>query len=200
MSQTDDKRRRADLDLFVLALIDNGVSTPYELQSKAGLSPGATIPALQRLLEARNVRRGKQGARRRLDYKITAAGKKLLKTGWKSLLEAGPTGDLDADLRIALLVLWGRGKRRTAADFLLQSASGRIRTIEARTDNAVSENTEPLAKAYRSLRAAAATILLKAEAAATAAVAKDLPKYLRQKQARRGQARNSNASRGVPKG
>ena len=31
MSQTRDKRRRTDLDLFVLALIGGGVSTPYEL-------------------------------------------------------------------------------------------------------------------------------------------------------------------------
>ncbi len=29
MSETRDKRRRTDLDLFVLALIDGGVSTPY---------------------------------------------------------------------------------------------------------------------------------------------------------------------------
>jgi hypothetical protein len=29
MSETHDKRRRTDLDLFVLALIDGGVSTPY---------------------------------------------------------------------------------------------------------------------------------------------------------------------------
>jgi hypothetical protein len=43
MSETRDKRRRTDLDLFVLALIDGGVSTPYELQKEAGLSQGATI-------------------------------------------------------------------------------------------------------------------------------------------------------------
>ena len=68
MSETrDDKRRRIDLDLFVLALIDGGVSTPYELQKAAGLSQGATIPALQRLLAARFVRQGKPGARGRID-------------------------------------------------------------------------------------------------------------------------------------
>jgi hypothetical protein len=59
MSEIRDKRRRTDLDLFVLALIDSGISTPYELQKDAGLSPGATIPALQRLLEAGFVRQGK---------------------------------------------------------------------------------------------------------------------------------------------
>jgi hypothetical protein len=58
MSETRDKRRRTDLDLFVLALIDSGVSTPYEFQKAAGHSQGATIPALQRLLDARLVRQG----------------------------------------------------------------------------------------------------------------------------------------------
>jgi hypothetical protein len=43
MSEIRDKRRRTDLDLFVLALIDGGVSTPYELQKAAGLSQGAAV-------------------------------------------------------------------------------------------------------------------------------------------------------------
>lgn len=191
MSETHDKRRRADLDLFVLALIETGVSTPYEFQSKAGLSPGATIPALQRLREAGYVRQGKPAARRRLDYKITATGRKLLKGGWKSLLESGPTGDLDADLRIALLVLWGKGKGRTAADFLLQSAAGRIAAIDARSDNETSEKAPALAQEYRRLRSVAANVLLKAEAAAATAMAKGLPRSLRHKQ---------TARRSVPKG
>ena len=36
MSETRDKRRRTDLDLFVLALIADGISTPYELQKWRG--------------------------------------------------------------------------------------------------------------------------------------------------------------------
>ena len=82
MSETRDKRRRTDLDLFVLALIDSGVPTPYELQKAAGLSQGATTPALQRLLDARLVRQGKPGVRGRTDYQTTAAGRKFLKDGW----------------------------------------------------------------------------------------------------------------------
>jgi hypothetical protein len=45
MSKTRDKRRRTDLDAFILALIDSGISTPYEFQKLASLSQGATIPA-----------------------------------------------------------------------------------------------------------------------------------------------------------
>jgi hypothetical protein len=44
MPEARDKRHRTDLDLFILALIDSGVSTPHELQKMAGLSRGATIP------------------------------------------------------------------------------------------------------------------------------------------------------------
>jgi hypothetical protein len=98
MSETPDKRRRADLDLFVLALIESGVTTPYELQKSAGISQGASIPALQRLLESSFVRQGKAGPRGRSDYKATATGRKALKGGWLPLVEAGPSGDLDADL------------------------------------------------------------------------------------------------------
>jgi len=107
MSETRDKRLRTDLDQFILALIDNGVSTPYTLQKAAGLSLGATVPALQRLLEARLVRHGKPGSRGRTDYQVTAAGKRLLKGGWLPLIEEGPSGDVDSDLRVALLALWG---------------------------------------------------------------------------------------------
>lgn len=129
MSQTPDKRRRTDLDLFILALIDSGVSTLYEFQKAAGLSQGATIPALQRLLEARLVGQEKPGARGRTSYKVSAAGKRLLKNGWLSLIDAGPSGDLDSDLRVALLALRGSGDRRLAADFLRQSADKKIESI-----------------------------------------------------------------------
>jgi hypothetical protein len=59
MPEIRDERRRNDLDLFVLALIEDGVATPYALQKEASLSPGVTIPAIQRLLEAGLVRQGK---------------------------------------------------------------------------------------------------------------------------------------------
>ena len=84
MAETRDKRRRTDLDLFILALIDSGVSTPYAFQKAAGLSQGATIPALHRLLEARLVRLGKPGSRGRTDYRVTAAGKLYMRTSYRA--------------------------------------------------------------------------------------------------------------------
>ena len=184
MSETPDKRRRTDLDLFVLALIDGGVSTPYELQKEAGLSQGATIPALQRLLEARFVRRGKAGVRGRTDYKVTAAGKKLLRGGWLSLIEAGPSGDLDSDLRVALLAIWAVGDRRLAADFLRQS--GDMKMESAAGAGLTSDAVAPLARWYTDLRSANAMALLTAESEAIRAMAAALPRKLIGKPKRSG--------------
>jgi len=178
MSETRDKRRRTDLDLFILALIDSGVTTPYELQKAAGLSQGATIPALQRLLEARLVRQGKPGVRRRTDYKTTAAGRRLLRDGWLPLIAAGPSGDLDSDLRVALLAIWGSGDRRLAADFLRQSADKKAESIAAAelTDNPGA--VVPLARWYTDLRSETAKALLTAESEAIRAMADALPRKL----------------------
>jgi DNA-binding PadR family transcriptional regulator len=175
MSETRDKRRRTDLDLFVLALIDSGVSTPYELQKAAGLSQGATIPALQRLLDARLVRQGKPGARGRTDYQATAAGKRLVKNGWLALIEEGPSGDIDSDLRVALLALLGGGDRRLAADFLRQSADEKMELVAAAKpmDNPVGVPLLP--RWYGELRSSTAKTLLTAESEAIRAMADALP-------------------------
>lgn len=176
VSETRDKRRRNDLDLFVLALVDSGVSTPYELKTAAGLSPGATIPVLRRLLESRKVLPGKPGARGRMDHRITAEGRRHLISGWRALIDDGPSGDLDADLRVALLAVWIGGDRRLAADFLRQSAAQRLEMIcnAERPDGLAS--LPSLAMWYRKLRSTSAGALIKGEAAAALAMAKALPK------------------------
>jgi DNA-binding PadR family transcriptional regulator len=178
MSETRDKRRRTDLDLFVLALIADGISTPYELQKAAGLSQGATVPALQRLVEAGFVRQGKPGARGRTDHRITSAGKKQLKFAWRTLLDNGASGDLDADLRVALLILWAGGERRLAVDFLRQSAAKGAESIDGLSEDRSSDISAPLADWYSKLRSNTAKALLKAESAAALATADALPRNL----------------------
>src|ERR1039457_3912197 len=177
MSETD-KRRRTDLDLFVLALIDGEVSTPYELQKAAGLSQGATNPALQRLLEARLVRQGKPGARGRTGYKATAAGKKLLRDGWLPLIEAGPSGNLDSDLRVALLAICAGGDRRLAANDLRRSADKKTESIAAAELTGNPGAVVPLARWYTDLRSETAKALLSAESTAIRAMADALPRKL----------------------
>jgi DNA-binding PadR family transcriptional regulator len=184
MSETRDKRRRTDLDLFILALIDGGVSTPYELQKTAGLSQGATIPALKRLLEAGLVRQGKPGARGRTDYKVTAAGSKALKAGWLPLIDAGPSGDIDSDLRVALLALWGGGDRGIAAEFLRESAYKKLETQEGGQPDGDPRKVTPLARLYGEMRSAAAKALLTAECSAIRAMADSLPRSLTGKHGR----------------
>lgn len=186
MSETRDKRRRTDLDLFILALIDGGVSTPYELQKAASLSQGATIPALHRLLEARFVRQGKPGARGRTDYKATAAGKKLVRNGWLPLIEAGPSGDLDSDLRVALLVIWAGGDRRLAADFLRQC--GNLKTESVAAAELTSDAVAPLARWYTDLRSSTAKALLAAEVEAIRAMVDSLPRKSTGKRTRNAHA------------
>lgn len=176
MSEIRDRRRRNDLDLFVLALLDSGVSTPYDLQQVAGLSPGATIPALRRLVAQKLVVAGEAGARGRLDYKANAEGRRYLRSMWHELIEAGPTGDLDADLRTALLAFSVGGNRPLAVDFLRQSATRKLdsaKSFERRTEVGASP---VLAGWYRKLRVTAAESLIQAEAAAALQLARMLPR------------------------
>lgn len=177
MPEVRDKRRKTDLDIFVLALVDCGVATPYALQMSAGLSPGASIPALQRLAEAGLVRQGKPGSRGRTEHRITPAGKKLLKIGWKSLIEEGPSGDLDSDLRVALLAL-ASGRRRVAKDFLERSAARKLESISGFEGPDESDSLPPLAFWYRELRSASARMMLKGGSAAALAMAEALPRKL----------------------
>ncbi len=176
MSASNDKRRRKDLELFVLALIECGVSTPYALQTAAGLSPGATIPALARLLEAGFVLQGKPGHRGRADYRITAAGRRYLKSAWKELLKDGPSGNLDADLRVALLALFVGGDRGLAKDFLRLTSAHRLESAVKLEEPAESSSLPPLALWYRRLRSASSETLMKGESAAALAMAKALPR------------------------
>lgn len=175
MSESPDKRRRSDLDLFVLALIDCGVSTPYELKTAAGLSPGATIPTLSRLLEERFIVQAKPGSRGRTEHRITAAGRQRLKSGWSGLIEQGPSGDLDADLRTALLALWLGNDHRAGKEFLRKSADHLLNSVDAVEELDQPTSLPPLANWYRSLRSASAKALFKGQASAALTMAKGLP-------------------------
>jgi hypothetical protein len=176
VSETRDKRRRNDLDLFVLALIDSGISTPYEFQMVAGLSLGETIPVLKRLLVASLVLQAKPGPRGRTDHRITAEGRRHLKRTWIDLIEDGPSGDLDADLRVSLLALWVGDNRRLAVGFLRQSAVQRLESIGAKKEPDQTASASRLAFWYRKLRSTSAQALLKGESDAALAMAKALPR------------------------
>lgn len=143
----------------------------------------------------------KPGPRGRTDHKITTDGRRHLKTGWKDLIDDGPSGDLDADLRVALLALWVGGDRGLGADFLRQSAEKRLESIRMVEEHDDSAHLPPLALWYRRLRSASANVLIKGEFAAALAMAKALPKRLSGKQKqRRATSKSQNHARRVPKG
>ncbi|MHB1858076.1 MAG: hypothetical protein ACYCPM_11640, partial [Acidobacteriaceae bacterium] len=94
------------------------------------------------------------------------------------LIEDGPSGDLDADLRIALLVLWAGGKRQLATDFLQQSALKKLESIEWLQMEEESSSISSLANWYAKLRSSSTKALLKAESAAALKMAEALPPRL----------------------
>ena len=152
-SGSKDKRHRGDLDLFVLALVEAGVSTPYDLQRLVQLSQGATNPVLARLRLSKLVRAALPGPRGRTAYEVTAKGSKYVHETWPKVWAAGPTGDTDADLRVALLYLWFGGERSEAASFLKASKRPQTAT-DARTSRDGNSGDVPLlATWYTDLRA-----------------------------------------------
>jgi DNA-binding PadR family transcriptional regulator len=174
MPMQPDMRHRGDLDVFVLALIDSGISTPYDLQRSAGLSPGATIPALRRLVAAGFVLAGKPGPRGRTEHRVSAAGRRHLKKGWEPLIDAGPSGDLDADLRVALLALVVGADRTAAIGFLRQAAAYKDPPVANRDDTQDLSSLPPLARLYRTLRMDAGKALDRAESGAALAMTETL--------------------------
>lgn len=120
-----DKRSKLDLELFLIALLERNINTPYSLHAIAGLSPGATIPVLNRLETLGYVRRNEPGTRRRAEYQATAAGQRRLRSGWQSLLEAPIATDIDAILRIASLGILCGATRKSVAAYLQKAASAK---------------------------------------------------------------------------
>jgi len=171
-----DKRSRNDLDLFVLALIDSGVSAPDDLQKVASLSTSGTIPALKRLLHGGYVVQDERGPRYRTALTITSEGWYYLKNGWRDLVEYGPSGDIDTDLRVALVALWAGADRRLVATFMNRSGEKRLAAIGRVEEEVEPAEIPPLAFWYKRLRATSKEAILKGESAATLAVVTNLPK------------------------
>jgi DNA-binding PadR family transcriptional regulator len=117
------------LDLFILSLLDRGLETSYDLHIHGGLSLGSTIPALRRLETAGLVRKkdpAGSSRRPRHWYQLSAAGRKLAKNGWITLLKDRPPGDFDAVLRLADLAAHYERKPADIAQLLERASKDRI--------------------------------------------------------------------------
>ncbi len=120
------------LNVFVLSLLDRGLKTPYSLQREGGLSLGATTPSLRRLSAARLVARedGENATRRpRYEYRLTAAGRKAARTGWREHFdEVRIASDVDSVLRLVDLAVHYGAKRNEIVVFLKRAAEQRFFT------------------------------------------------------------------------
>jgi DNA-binding PadR family transcriptional regulator len=132
-SKLPDKRSRKDLELFLLALVSRGIVTPYDLKMSAAISPGASIPALNRLETAGHLQKGEGGPRNRQEYQITRKGAALLQSSWRDLLQAPPGSDLEVTLRIASLALFMGEPKRSVSEYLLRAAEAMKKTVEQKT-------------------------------------------------------------------
>lgn len=116
------------LELFLLSLIDRGLRTKYDLQRKGGVSLGSSSPALIRMQAAKLVVQdveSKQGKRPRHGLKLSAAGRKLAREGWKTQFRNFEGGDIDAILRVVDMAFHNGANATEIADFLELAASAR---------------------------------------------------------------------------
>ncbi len=120
----------SSLEVFLLALIDSGLSTPYEFYSRAGISVGASLPALKSLLRQKLVSRGKASHRGRMSYGLTGSGRAALKN-WSTIQASKhESGDMASALRLS-----------TLAYFL--GSPAQAKQILAYAVTLLSPNTEP---------------------------------------------------------
>ena len=116
------------LDLFILSVLDRGLETPYDLNRQGGLSLGSTVPALRRLEKTGLVRKKApvgSSKRPRHRFQLSAAGRKLARRGWISLLKDQPPSDFEAVLRLADMALHYRARPADVVAFLEAAASER---------------------------------------------------------------------------
>ena len=117
---------KEDLDLFLLALIQQGITTAYRMQAAAGISQGSSLQVLKRLLERKFIRMSEEGPRRRTEFLLTLAGERWLIRGCAALADAEPTGDFDSILRKALLVAFIEKNLKKANQLLRAAVAQRL--------------------------------------------------------------------------
>jgi DNA-binding MarR family transcriptional regulator len=127
------------LEMLVLALVQSGVTAPYDLVSHAGLSVGNTGPVLKRLEKA-GILKQETGPRRRTDYTLTPKGegefRRSLESGRANYWGLGGPSTYDSASR-AIYLLWsyyGPNEAAKCVEFavaeLRRQAQGRRREAE----------------------------------------------------------------------
>jgi hypothetical protein len=109
--------RYSTLELLLLALVQRGFATTYDLVSKGGLSVGATSSALKRLQDAKFLisEPGIRGSKR---FAIAPKGEAALWHGWELILREGPPVSAEDALRV-LYLGWLFNQLRVGAKFAM---------------------------------------------------------------------------------
>jgi DNA-binding PadR family transcriptional regulator len=124
------------LQLLLLALISEGVATPYDLYRRANISVGASLPALEKLLADGFLKKGRPLSRGRMQYETTTKGKSILRS-WPKIREAAMnegTRDIEVLMRFATLA-WTGNKKRVAFELLRAAANARGHDVMVQTVN-----------------------------------------------------------------
>jgi DNA-binding PadR family transcriptional regulator len=167
------------LDLLLLLLIHRGTNTPYLLRSRAGISLGASLPALKRLLGNRFIKKSKPGQRGKREFALTPAGHSQIANISQHLQSAlaQPVTDVDSALRLAACAIF-TGSSEVAVELLQKSAddfdrrSGKVR-------NALPEfQTDELPDLYAAATARCEADRLQSSASSLRVLASDLEKHL----------------------
>lgn len=142
----DPKSLTSTLDLFLLALIEQDVNSFYDFRQQAGLSLGATSPAVARLLDQGLITDSSSGPRGKVVYRITAAGRKALRSGWSTLAEISEKKAKVETESILRLVAMARGRQRhRAIDLiarLIEDRNSRLKVLsQDRLNNTINTAT-----------------------------------------------------------
>jgi DNA-binding PadR family transcriptional regulator len=151
MTLAADRRAREDLDLFLLALISEGVDTPYRMQSLAGISQGTSLQSIKRLFEHGLIRSSAEGSRRRKTWSLTRTGRNRLQRDSRPRASQSPVNsNFEALLRTALLMAFVHGDFQSASSVLSVAATRpkKIYEDEARERGEVPE----IASVYSRMR------------------------------------------------
>jgi DNA-binding PadR family transcriptional regulator len=162
MRQETDQRLKEDLDLFLLALIEEGIATPYRMQTEAGISQGTSLQALKRLVGQKFVKASTEGPRGRIAFQLTAAGRRWMAKGCAGLAQAELTGDFDSVLRKGMLIAFLAKDAKKACQLLRTAASERAEREPA--PDPLNSGTENIAQLYARLRRTQAALVITAEA------------------------------------
>lgn len=112
------------LDLFLLMLLRDGVNTPYTWSSRAGISLGASLPAVRRLIGRGLIREIAKGPRGRREFALTRLGENELKNVRAHLEDAlrEPPRDVESILRLGCCAL-ASGRRQIGIELLRNSST-----------------------------------------------------------------------------